>query len=81
MDPRKRPTGRGRCEHATFPVEVLAVGGGKKKIAHCPGCGRSGPAREGAAEALAALRGTWRPPDFVGPTPAARELVVAEGKG
>ncbi len=80
MDPRKRPTDRGCCEHDTFPVEVLAVGGGKKKIAHCLGCGRSGPAREGSAEALAALRGTWRP-GFVGPTPAARELVVAEGKG
>ncbi len=79
MDPRKRPTDRGRCEHDTFPVEVLAVGGGKK-IAHCPRCGRSGPAREGSAEALAALRGTWRP-GFVGPTPAARELVVAEGEG
>ena len=78
MDPRKRPTDRGRCEHDTFPVEVLAVGG-SKKIAHCPGCGRSGPACEGSAEALAALRGTWRP-GFVGPTPAAREL-VAEGKG
>jgi hypothetical protein len=79
LDPRKRPTDRGRCEHDTFPVEVLAVGGGKK-IAHCPRCGRSGPAREGSAEALAALRGTWRP-GFVGPIPAARELVVAEGKG
>ena len=51
----------GRCGHAAFPVEVLAVGGGKKKIAHCPRCGRSGPAREGSAEALAALRRVPRP--------------------
>ena len=80
MDPRKQPTDRGRCEHATFPVEVLAIDGGKKKIAHCLGCGRSGPAREGSAEALAALRETPRPA-FVGPIPAARELVVAEGNG
>ena len=80
MDPRKQPTDRARCEHAAFPVEVLPVVGGKKKIAHCLGCGRSGPAREGSAEALAALRGTWRP-GFVGPIPAARELAVAEGKG
>ena len=57
---KKRPTTRGRCGHATFPVEVLLVGGGKK-IAHCPECGRSGPACEGSAEALAALRGTPRP--------------------
>ena len=80
MDPRKQPTDRGRCEHATFPVEVLVVDGGEKKIAHCLGCGRSGPAREGSAEALAALRETWRP-GLVGPIPAARELVVAEGEG
>ncbi len=74
MDPRKRPTDRGRCEHDTFPVEVLAVGGGKK-IAHCPRCGRSGPAREGSAEALAALRETpW--PAFLSPPPAVRERVV-----
>ena len=78
MDLRKRQADRGRCGHATFPVEVLPVGGGKKKIAHCLGCGRSGPAREGSAEALAALRGTPRP-GFVGPTPAVMEL-VADGK-
>jgi hypothetical protein len=60
-------------------VEVLAVGGGEKKIAHCLGCGRSGPAREGSAQALAALRGTWRQ-GLGGPIPPARELAVAEGK-
>ncbi len=79
MNPRKQPTGRGRCGHATFPVEVLTVDG-KKKIAHCLGCGRSGPTREGSAEALAALRGTPRT-GFVGPIPAARELAAAVGKG
>jgi hypothetical protein len=57
---KKRPTTRGRCEHTTFPVEVLLVGGGKK-VAHCPECGRSGPACEGSAEAIAALRGTPYP--------------------
>ncbi len=77
MDQRKQKTDRGLCEHATFPVEVLAVGDGKK-IAHCLGCGRSGPAREGSAEALAALRGTPRP-GFVDTIPATRELAVAEG--
>jgi hypothetical protein len=50
---------RGRCEHDALPVRVLPVGGGKK-IAHCPGCGRSGPACESSAEALAALRGVPR---------------------
>ena len=79
MDRRKSSTDRGRCEHDALPVRVLPVGGGKK-IAHCPGCARSGPACESSAEALAALRGTWRT-GFVGPTPAARELVAAEGKG
>ena len=74
---RKRPTNRGRCEHVTFPVEVVPVGGGKK-IAYCLGCGRSGPACEGSAEALVALRGTLRPA-FPGPTPVARELAV-DGK-
>ena len=55
LEQRKRPTNRGRCEHATFPVVVLPVGG-EKKIAHCLGCGRSGPVTEGSTEALAALR-------------------------
>jgi hypothetical protein len=61
LDPRKkRPTNRARCDHATYPVEVLPVGGGKKKIAYCLGCGRSGPACEGSMESLMALRQTPR---------------------
>ncbi len=65
---------RGRCEHDTFPVEVMPVGAGKK-IAYCLGCGRSGPARGGSAEALTALRETpW--PASLGPTSVARERVV-----
>ena len=54
------PIDRGRCEHATYPVEVLTVDEGKKKIAYCLGCGRSGPAREGSMEALMSLRETAR---------------------
>ena len=62
---------RGRCEHDTFPVEVMPVGAGKK-IAYCLGCGRTGPARGGSAEALTALRETpW--PAFLSPTPAVQE--------
>jgi len=57
LDTRKRPVGLWRCEHASYPVEVLTVEGGKKKkIAHCLGCGRSGPARASSMEALTALR-------------------------
>ena len=59
-----------RCKHDTLPVRVLPVGGGKK-IAHCRGCGRSGPVAESSAEALAALRGL-QSPFFVGPPIAAR---------
>jgi hypothetical protein len=44
-------------------VEVISVADGKKKIAHCLGCGRSGPARAGSMEALVALREEARP-DF-----------------
>gem|GEM_PF-2284007 len=61
MDRTKRATSRGHCEHDSFPVEVLTVGGGRKKIAHCLGCGRSGPVCEGSAEALAALRARKAP--------------------
>ncbi len=61
MDRTKRVTSRGRCEHDAFPVEVLTVGSGRKKIAHCLGCGRSGPACEGSAAALAALRARRAP--------------------
>ena len=56
LDRRKRSPNRGRCEHDTFPVVVLPVGGGEKKLAHCLGCGRSGPVAKGSIEALAALR-------------------------
>jgi hypothetical protein len=62
----KQPTERGLCEHDALPVEMLPVVGGKK-IAYCLGCGRSGPAREGSAEALAALRRI--PHGFQGPGP------------
>ena len=75
---KKRPTTRGRCGHTTFPVEVLLVGGGKK-VAHCPECGRSGPACEGSAEAIAALRGTPRPPSPSPPVLVAAKLAV-DGK-
>jgi hypothetical protein len=68
LDLRQRSTDRGRCGHDAVPVRVLPVVGGKK-IAHCPGCGRSGPARASSADALAALRGTQRP-YFMGPPTA-----------
>jgi len=32
-----RPMNRERCEHPAYPVEVLHVDGGKKKIACCLG--------------------------------------------
>jgi hypothetical protein len=51
----KRRVDHWRCEHASYPVEVISVADGKK-IAHCLGCGRSGPARAGSMEALVALR-------------------------
>jgi hypothetical protein len=51
----ERQMSRGRCQHATFPVEVLPVEGGKK-IAYCLGCGRSGPVCKSSTEALTALR-------------------------
>ena len=72
---KKRPTTRGRCEHAAFPVEVLLVGGGKK-IAHCLECGRSGPACESSAQAIAMLRGTPRPASPIPPILVAAKLAV-----
>ena len=42
-------------------MEVISVADGKKKIAHCLGCGRSGPPRAGSMEALVALREEARP--------------------
>ena len=53
---QEQPMSHGRCEHATYPVEVLPVGGGNKKIAYCLGCGRSGRVCESSAEAVVALR-------------------------
>jgi hypothetical protein len=50
---------RGRCEHATYPVEVLPVEA-DKKIAYCLGCGKSGPVCKSSTEALEALRETPR---------------------
>jgi hypothetical protein len=49
------PMNRERCEHTTYPVEVLHVDGGKK-IAYCLGCGRSGPVCKRSMEAVIALR-------------------------
>jgi len=65
LDLEEKRMTHGRCGHVTFPVEVLLVGGGKK-VAHCPGCGRSGPACESSAQAIAALRGT---PRLASPSP------------
>ena len=50
------PMNRERCEHTTYPVEVLHVDGGKKKIAYCLGCGRTGSVCERSMEAVEALR-------------------------
>lgn len=61
MERRKVQENRGGCEHAAYPVEVLPVGVGGKKIAYCLGCGRAGPARESSREALLALREEARP--------------------
>jgi hypothetical protein len=49
------PMNRSRCEHTTYPVEVLAVDGAKK-VAYCLGCGRTGPVCESSTEAVEALR-------------------------
>jgi hypothetical protein len=57
---RERTMNHGRCEHTTYPVEVLPSEGGKKKIAYCPGCGRSGPVSNSSREAVIALRGMPR---------------------
>ena len=56
MDSRKGPMGRWLCEHSS-PVLVDEVEGGSKKIARCLVCGALGPpVRQGAQEALQALR-------------------------
>ena len=49
------PMNRERCEHTSYPVEVLHVDGGKR-IAYCLGCGRSGPVCKRSMEAVMALR-------------------------
>ena len=77
---KKRPTTRGCCEHATFPVEVLRVVCSGNKIAHCLECGRSGPACESSAEAIATLRGTPCPASPSPPIPVAAKLVAVDGK-
>jgi hypothetical protein len=50
------PMNRERCEHTIYPVEVLHVDGGKKRIAYCLGCGRTGPVCKRSMEAVIALR-------------------------
>jgi len=52
---QEQPMNRRRCEHTTYPVEVLQVDGGKK-IAYCLGCGRTGPVCKSSSEAVIALR-------------------------
>ena len=42
------------CGHR-YPLEVVSTEDGRR--ARCLSCGTSGPAREGSAEATAALRG------------------------
>jgi hypothetical protein len=51
----EEPMNRRRCEHTTYPVEVLSLDGGKK-IAYCLGCGRTGPVCKSSSEAVIALR-------------------------
>ena len=52
----KEPMNRRRCEHTTYPVEVLPLDGGKKKIAYCLGCARTAPVCKSWREAVIALR-------------------------
>jgi hypothetical protein len=46
---------RKRCEHTTYPVEVLHVDGGKT-IAYCLGCGKTSAVCKSSREAVIALR-------------------------
>jgi hypothetical protein len=57
---QERPMNHGRCQHTTFPLEVLPVDHGGKKIAYCLECGRSGPVCKSSTEAVLALRETAR---------------------
>jgi hypothetical protein len=59
VEREERPAGHGRCEHRCYPVEAVPADGGRS--ARCLGCGRSGPVRASAAEALAALRARGAP--------------------
>ena len=47
------------CDHH-YPIEVVSMEGGKRAL--CLGCGASGPVREGAQEAMLALRDEARHP-------------------
>ena len=47
------------CDHH-YPIEVVRTQGGER--ARCLGCGASGPVREGAQEAMLALRDEARHP-------------------
>jgi hypothetical protein len=71
---------RERCEHATYPVEVLHVDGGKKRIAYCPGCGRSAPVCEGSMEAVIALRAIPHLATALGPPAEKIDVALAEGR-
>ena len=53
MEIPERPTGW-RCGHF-YPAMVEATGDGNRR-ARCLGCGKAGPTRAGAAEAMRALR-------------------------
>src|SRR5215216_7014159 len=53
---REQSMNRRRCEHTTYPVEVLPLDGGKKKIAYCLGCARTAPVCKRWREAVIALR-------------------------
>ena len=79
MDPRKQTTDRGQHLHRERGVPAAPAVGGGKKIAHRLGCGKFGPAREGSAEATAALRATLRPASPA-PNLVAGELAVG-GQG
>jgi DNA-binding NarL/FixJ family response regulator len=54
---RERPTNLWECDHH-YPIEVVAVGGGKR--ARCLGCGACGPVRAAGEDAMLALRAEAR---------------------
>ena len=61
MQTRERPA-TWRCGHR-YPIVVSATECGEKR-AKCLGCGRSGPVRGNAAEALTALRERRKDPAY-----------------